>query len=101
MKTWVRLVVLCLTVLFITPAVSGLRAADKVDDAWLKQVAALPAEKQVEAVAKKLKELNPDFDGKVIAQDREGRGDGVAVSHGQCDGHLAGRGAGRAENAGL
>ena len=37
----------------------------KVDDAWLKQVAALPAEKQVEAVAAKLKELNPGFDGKV------------------------------------
>lgn len=36
-----------------------------VDDAWLKQVAALPAEKQVEAVATKLKELNPGFDGKV------------------------------------
>ena len=42
-----------------------MRAAEKVDDAWLKQVAALPAEKQVEAVVKKLKELNPDFDGKV------------------------------------
>ena len=37
----------------------------RVDDAWLKQVAALPAEKQVEAVAAKLKELNPGFDGKV------------------------------------
>ena len=32
---------------------------------WVKEVAALPAEKQVEAVAKKLKELNPGFDGKV------------------------------------
>ena len=36
-----------------------------VDDAWVKQVSALPAEKQVEAVAAKLKELNPGFDGKV------------------------------------
>jgi serine/threonine protein kinase/Leucine-rich repeat (LRR) protein len=36
-----------------------------VDDAWLKAVAALPAEKQVEAVAAKLKERNPGFDGKV------------------------------------
>jgi hypothetical protein len=36
-----------------------------VDDAWLKAVAALPAKKQVEAVAVKLKELNPGFDGKV------------------------------------
>ena len=34
--------------------------AEKVNDAWLKQVAALPAEKQVEAVVKKMKELNPD-----------------------------------------
>jgi hypothetical protein len=37
----------------------------KVDDAWLKKVAAMPAEKQVEAVAAKLKELNPGFDGEV------------------------------------
>ena len=36
-----------------------------VDDAWLKKVAALPADKQVEAVTAKLKELNPGFDGKV------------------------------------
>jgi hypothetical protein len=33
---------------------------------WMKEVAALPAEKQVEAVAKKLQELNPGFDGKVM-----------------------------------
>ncbi len=32
---------------------------------WMKTVAAMPAEKQVEAVAKKLQELNPGFDGKV------------------------------------
>ena len=32
---------------------------------WMKDVAALPAEKQVDAVAKKLQELNPGFDGKV------------------------------------
>ena len=36
-----------------------------VDDAWIKMVAALPAEKQVKAVADKLKELNPNFDGTV------------------------------------
>ena len=35
------------------------------DDAWLEKVAALPAEKQVEAVVAKLKERNPGFDGKV------------------------------------
>ncbi len=35
------------------------------DDAWLKAVAALPAAKQVELVAARLKECNPGFDGKV------------------------------------
>jgi len=34
-------------------------------EAWTKQVAGMSAEKQVEAVAKKLMELNPGFDGKV------------------------------------
>jgi eukaryotic-like serine/threonine-protein kinase len=33
--------------------------------AWEKSVAALPAEKQVEAVAQRLKDLNPRFDGRV------------------------------------
>lgn len=33
--------------------------------AWLKEVAALPPEKQVEAVIARLKERNPGFDGKV------------------------------------
>ncbi len=32
---------------------------------WIKDVQAMPAEKQVEAVSKKLKELNPGFDGKL------------------------------------
>jgi serine/threonine protein kinase len=32
---------------------------------WMKDVAAMPAEKQIEAVGKKLKELNPGFDGKI------------------------------------
>ena len=32
---------------------------------WEKSVAALPADEQVEAVARRLKELNPRFDGKV------------------------------------
>ena len=41
-------------------------------DAWLKQVAALPPEQQVDAVAAKLKERNPGFDGKVIASKIEG-----------------------------
>jgi serine/threonine protein kinase len=33
-------------------------------DQWVKEVAAMPAEKQVGAVSKKLVELNPGFDGK-------------------------------------
>ncbi len=32
---------------------------------WMQSVAALPAEQQVEAVSQKLKELNPEFDGKL------------------------------------
>ncbi len=51
---------------------------------WVKATQALPAEKQIEAVSKKLMELNPGFDGKVTglgwerhAQDRERRGHGV------------------------
>ncbi len=39
-------------------------AKAQADAAWLKNVAALPAERQVEAVTVKLKELNPGFDGK-------------------------------------
>jgi hypothetical protein len=35
---------------------------------WTKDVATLPAEKQVDAVAKKLVELNPGFDGVVIPE---------------------------------
>ena len=34
-------------------------------DQWVKETAALPAEKQLTAVAKKLQELNPGFDGKL------------------------------------
>ena len=34
-------------------------------DAWMKQVAGMPAEEQVKAVVKKLQELNQGFDGKV------------------------------------
>jgi len=40
-------------------------AAQAAFEAWTKQVADIPAEKQVGAVAKKLQELNPGFDGKV------------------------------------
>lgn len=39
---------------------------------WMKGVAALPAEKQVQAVSKKLVELNPGFDGKLVGADGKG-----------------------------
>jgi Leucine-rich repeat (LRR) protein len=40
--------------------------------AWEKSVAALPAEQQVEAVARRLKELNPRFEGRVEPIIRDG-----------------------------
>ena len=45
---------------------------DPAFQAWMKTVAALPAEKQIEAVSKKLMELNPGFDGKVTGADGAG-----------------------------
>ncbi len=51
----------------ILPADSGAqphKGPKKVDDAWLKKVAGMPAENQVAMVMSKLKELNPGFDGK-------------------------------------
>jgi serine/threonine protein kinase len=45
------------------PTSAQVDAAD--DAAWERTIAALPAEKQVEAVAARLKERNPGFDGKV------------------------------------
>ena len=36
-----------------------------VEDAWVKQVVGLPAEKQVDAVVAEMKKRNPGFDGKV------------------------------------
>jgi serine/threonine protein kinase/Leucine-rich repeat (LRR) protein len=39
---------------------------DPAFQAWMKQVAAMSAEKQIEAVSAKLMELNPGFDGKFL-----------------------------------
>jgi hypothetical protein len=39
--------------------------AAKVDEAWLKSVAGLSPGEQVKAVAQKLRDLNPSFDGKM------------------------------------
>ena len=46
------------------PKVSTTNLDDPAFRQWMRDVAALPAEKQVEAVVKKLQELNPGFDGK-------------------------------------
>jgi hypothetical protein len=42
-------------------------------EAWEKSVAALPVEKQVEAVERRLRELNPEFRGKVESTIRDGK----------------------------
>ena len=62
-------------------------AASKIGNAnasafqqWMKDVAVLPAEEQVEAVAKKLVELNPGFDGK-----HEPKIEGGAVIGDRCE----------------
>ena len=44
----------------------------KSNDDWLEEVVALPAEEQVKAVAARLKERNPDFDGKVTHKVEDG-----------------------------
>jgi serine/threonine protein kinase len=51
---------------------------------WLREVAGMAADKQVEAVSGKLKELNPDFDGKV-AHKKEG---GVVAELTFCADHV-------------
>ena len=50
---------------------------------WEKSVAELPAEKQVEAVARRLQELNPGFDGKVNPHHRRRRREGDGILHRQ------------------
>lgn len=58
------------------PAVAGVKQPLAYEtpgfDQWVKEVSALTAEQQVEAVAKKLGELNPGFDGKVTHQIADG-----------------------------
>jgi Leucine-rich repeat (LRR) protein len=48
---------------FGKPPIAAL--GDPAFQQWMKEVATLPAEQQVDAVAKKLQELNPGFDGKI------------------------------------
>ena len=47
----------------ITPPREVTRPTTAVDDAFIKEVAALPAEEQVKRVVRRLKELNSNFDG--------------------------------------
>ncbi len=47
---------------------------------WERQVAALPAEDQAMAVAKKLQELNPQFDGKLAPEIADGSVRGLSFS---------------------
>jgi serine/threonine protein kinase len=50
----------------VVPAVAGGKPWESpAFQRWMKDVAAMPALKQVEAVSKKLMELNPGFDGKI------------------------------------
>jgi hypothetical protein len=56
----------------LEPKSGGAAAKDPAFQKWMKEVAAMPAEHQVEAVVKKLQELNPGFDGKVTGRDEQG-----------------------------
>jgi len=47
-------------------------------EAWEKSVAALPAQEQAEAVARRLKELNPGFDAQVQPDIRDGQVKGLS-----------------------
>ncbi len=51
-------------------ASSKLFMHDPAFPAWMKDVQAMPAEQQIEAVSKKLVELNPGFDGVLRANDK-------------------------------
>ncbi len=55
-----------------TPTSSKLWMHDPAFPQWVKDTAALPADKQIDAVSKKLMELNPGFDGKVIPKVEQG-----------------------------
>jgi hypothetical protein len=55
------------------PAPVTATATEKSASAWEKAVAALPVEKQVDAVERRLRELNPEFRGKVESTIRDGK----------------------------
>jgi tRNA A-37 threonylcarbamoyl transferase component Bud32 len=64
----------------ISKEVGPSAGAGSADADWEKSVAALPADKQVEAVARRLKELNPRFDGRVEPTIRDGVVIGLAFN---------------------
>jgi serine/threonine-protein kinase len=53
------------------PSEAALTFTDTALEKWARQVAVLPADKQVAAVARKLHERNPDFPGIVIPRQKE------------------------------
>ncbi len=59
------------------PAAKKLAHLDPAFQQWMKETQALPAEKQIEAVSKKLVELNPGFDGTMMGIDVNGNGIGT------------------------
>ena len=58
---------------------------------WLKDVAAMPAIQQVDAVAKKMQELNPGFEGKFFEKPKIDNGvvTEFEILHGQRDRYFA------------
>ncbi len=64
----------------VNPRSATDRKPSPIPDVWFKEVAAMPAAKQVEAVAAKLKEHNPGFDGKVGPTIARGRVTGLKLS---------------------
>jgi Leucine-rich repeat (LRR) protein len=69
----------------VTPAISAEvvdgKAAEPGFDEWLHNVQAMPAEQQIEAVSKKLVELNPRCDGKLFGE-TEGNDSPPKISNG-------------------
>jgi serine/threonine protein kinase/Leucine-rich repeat (LRR) protein len=57
---------------FGKPAAKKLAYLDPAFQAWVKATQALPAEQQIEAVSKKLMELNPGFDGRMTGANGKG-----------------------------
>ena len=60
---------------------------DEGDEKWIREVAGLPSEEQVKAVAAKLRERNPGFDGKVTHEIHGGVVTAVRGCYGPCQQH--------------